>query len=315
MAKNQVQFQRGYSLFEFMDDYGSEEKCEQALFQWRFPEGYVCRECGNTTYCQLKSRKILQCNRCRHQHSLTSGTLFESTKLPLSKWFLAIHLLTQSKTGISAMSLKRELDVNYDTAWKLKHKLLQAMKESDDKHSLRGIVQIDDVYWGGKRRGGKRGRGAEGKTSFVAAVSVNPDGHPQKMRMTVVDGFTNDAIEQWSNRHLAPESTVISDKLACFSSTETAGCYHFGLKTSGNYELMDSPLFKWVNVMIGNVKNSLKGSCHSINPKHLPRYLAEYCFRFNHRFNLREMLPKLAQVAVRTPAMPYRLLKMAELSG
>lgn len=315
MTKNQIQFQRGYSLFEFMEDYGTQEKCEQALFKWRFPNGYVCRECGNTTYCQLKCRKLLQCNHCHHQQSLMSGTLFDSTKLPLTKWFLAMHLLTQSKTGISAMALKRELDVNYDTAWKLKHKLLQAMKESDDKHALNGIIQLDDVYWGGKRRGNKRGRGAEGKTPFVAAVSVNEDGHPIRMRMTVVDSFTNDAIEQWAAHHLSAGSVVISDKLACFRSTETVGCYHFGFKTSGNYELMDGPLFKWVNVMIGNVKNSLKGSCHAINPRHLPRHLAEYCFRFNHRFDLRSMLPKLARIAIRTPAMPYRLLKLAELSG
>lgn len=313
MAKNQVQFQRGYSLFEFMDDYGTEEKCEKALFRWRFPNGYVCRECGNTTYCRLKCRKVFQCNHCRHQHSLISGTLFESSKLPLTKWFLAIHLLTQSKTGISAMALKRELDVNYDTAWKLKHKLLQAMKESDDRSPLDGIIQLDDVYWGGKRKG-KRGRGAEGKTPFVAAVSVTDEGHPISMRMTVVDGFTNEAIEQWANHHLVSGSVILSDKLACFNSTKSAGCHHFGLKTSGNYELMDN-LFKWVNVMIGNVKNSLKGSCHAINPRHLPRHLAEYCFRFNHRFNLRAMLPELARIAVKTPAMPYRLLKLAELSG
>lgn len=310
MAKNQVQFQRGFSMFDFINDYGSEEKYEHALFQWRFPNGYVCRECGNTTYCQLKSRKILQCNHCRHQHSLINGTLFESTKLPLTKWFLAIHLLTQSKTGISAMALKRELGVNYDTAWKLKHKLLQAMKKFDDRHPLDGLIQIDDVYWGGKR-----GRGAEGKTPFIAAVSVNEQGHPHKMRMTVVDGFTSEAISQWASHHLAPKSMVLSDKLPCFSSVEAAGCYRLGLKTSGNYELMDSVLFKWLNVMIGNVKNSLKGSCHGINSKHLPKHLAEYCFRSNHRFNLREMLPELAQIAIKTPAMLYRLLKVAELSG
>lgn len=140
MPKNQVQFQKGYSIFEFMEDYGTEEKCEKALFQWRFPAGYVCRECGNKTYCQLKYRKLLQCNRCGHQHSLTSGTLFAHSKVGLTKWFMAIHLLTQSKTGISAMELKRQLAVNYDTAWKLKHKLLQAMKESDDKDKLGGIV-------------------------------------------------------------------------------------------------------------------------------------------------------------------------------
>lgn len=103
---------------------------------------------------------MLQCNHCRHQTTLTANTLFASTKLPLTKWFLALHLVTQTKTGISAMELKRQMDVNYDSAWMMKHKLLQAMKESDDRYPIGGIIQLDDVYWGGERRGGKRGRGA-----------------------------------------------------------------------------------------------------------------------------------------------------------
>lgn len=315
MAKNQVQFQPGYSLFEFLEDFGTEEKCEQALFKWRFPNGYVCRECGNTTYCQLKCRKLLQCNRCGHQHSLTSGTLFASSKLPLTKWFMAMHLLSQSKTGLSATELKRQLGVNYDTAWKLKHKLLQGMKEADDKRPISGIIQLDDVYWGGERRGGKRGRGAAGKTPFVAAVALNEQGHPVKMRMTVVKGFRTGVMKQWGKRHLAPGSVVISDKLACFTALNDADCHQIGFKVGGKLELLDHPAFKWVNVMIGNVKNALRGSCHAIGAKHLPRHLAEYCFRFNNRFDLKAMLPRLAKVAVRTPPMPYRLLKMTELYG
>jgi hypothetical protein len=315
MAKNQIQFQQGYSLFDFIEDYGTEKKCEAALFKWRFPEGYICRNCGNKTYTQLRCRKLLQCNRCSHQHSLISGTLFAHSKLPLSKWFMAIHLLTQSKTGVSAMELKRQLGVNYDTAWKMKHKLLQAMKEADDKVLIGGIVQLDDVYWGGESRGGKRGRGAAGKTPFVAAVALNKDGHPVKMKMTVIDGFRSDEIEAWATNHVHKNSIIISDKLACFRAVIEAGCDHISMKTSGNLDLLDHPAFKWVNVMIGNVKNSLRGSCHTVGKNHLPRYLAEYCFRFNNRFNLRKLLPKLAMAAVNTPPMPYRLLKLAEPSG
>ncbi len=121
--------------------------------------------------------------------SLTGNTIFANTKLPLTKWFLAMHLLSQTKTGLSAMELKRQLGVKYDTAWMLKNKRPQATKESDDKQPISGIIQLDDVYWGGKRRGGKRGRGAAGKTPFVAAVALNKEGHPIKMRMTMVDGF------------------------------------------------------------------------------------------------------------------------------
>ncbi|GEA03534.1 hypothetical protein KUL17_24310 [Alteromonas sp. KUL17] len=87
------------------------------------------------------------------------------------------------------MEVKRQLGVNYDTAWKVKHKLLQAMKESEDKSKIGGIVQLDDVYWGGEHRGGKRGRGAGGKTPFLAAVALNEEGHPVRMKMTVVEGL------------------------------------------------------------------------------------------------------------------------------
>ncbi len=316
MAKSKVQFQPGYSLFEFLKDYGSEAQCENALMAWRFPQGFVCPECGHKTYCRLKSRpRVLQCNHCHHQLSLTSHTLFASTKLPLTKWFLAMHLLTQTKTGLSAMELKRQLGVKYDTAWMLKHKLLQAMKEADDQRLISGIIQLDDVYWGGERRGGKRGRGAEGKTPFVAAVGLNRDGHPISMRMTVVEGFKTKAIGAWAKRHLASGSVVLSDGLACFRAVTEANCEHHGFVTGGDLELLDHKAFNWVNTMIGNVKNSLRGSCHAIGAKHLPRHLAEYCFRFNRRFELKKILGLLGQAVMISPPMPYRLLKLAEGHG
>ncbi len=106
MCKNKIQFQRGYSLPELFNDYGTEKQCTQALLQWKWPEGFICPKCSSSHFCTLKSRNLYQCNHCHHQTSLTSGTLFESTKLPLSRWFLAIHLITQSKTGLSVLELK-----------------------------------------------------------------------------------------------------------------------------------------------------------------------------------------------------------------
>ena len=99
MSKNKVQFQSGYSLVDFFRDYGTEEQCAGALFKWRWPDGFRCPQCGHDRHCALKSRKLFQCNRCRHQASLVSGTLFEQTKLPLTTWFLAIHLIAQAKRG------------------------------------------------------------------------------------------------------------------------------------------------------------------------------------------------------------------------
>lgn len=111
MLKNLIQFQKGYSLPELFRDYGEEEQCQAALFQWRWPNGFCCPACHSSHYCELKTRHLYQCNHCHHQTSLTSGTLFDYSKLPLTTWFLAIYLITQAKTGISALALRRELGV------------------------------------------------------------------------------------------------------------------------------------------------------------------------------------------------------------
>jgi transposase-like protein len=312
MCKNKIQFQQGYSLPELFKHYGTPEQCEQSLFNLKWPEGFVCPVCESKSSCRLKSRKIYQCNHCHHQTSLTSGTIFESTKLPLNIWFMAIHLLTQSKTSVSALELQRQLGVSYNTAWSIKHKIMQVMKERDDTIKLSGLIQIDDVYWGGEHRGGKRGRGSENKTGFVAAVCTNEEGHPLYMNLSVVKRFSNDEIKHWSQKHLASGSQVISDGLACFNAVKEAGCSHKKLVTGGGPECVEIEEFRWVNTMISNVKTALGGTCHAVRAKHLPRYLAEFCYRFNRRFKLRDMLKRFVYVAARTPAMPKRLLTMAE---
>ena len=145
MAKNQVQFQKGLSLVDFLSGYGTEEQCRGALLRWRWPAGFRCPHCGHRGYCEIAARGLYQCHRCHHQTSVTSGTIFEHTKLALRTWFLGMYLLTQPKNGSSALELKRQLGIGYNAAWRMKHKLLQVMKERDDSTPLSGIVQLDDA--------------------------------------------------------------------------------------------------------------------------------------------------------------------------
>ena len=107
--------------------------------------------------------------------------IFEATKLPLTVWFQGIYFMTQGKKGCSAMTLHRQLGISYNAAWRMRHKLMQVMMERDAEHPLGGIVELDDAYLGGERSGGKRGRGAPGKTPFVAAVETNDEGHPLRV--------------------------------------------------------------------------------------------------------------------------------------
>lgn len=135
------------------------------------------------------------------------------------------------------------------------------------------------------------------------------------MNMNVVDGFRTREIARWAKCHLSPDSHVVSDGLACFSAVKQAHCQHTAIVTGGGPECVTLETFTWVNTAIGNVNRSMNGVYHAINPKHLPRYLAEFCYRFNRRFKLEEMLPRFGYVAARTPPMPMRLLKLAEVHG
>ena len=312
MAKNQVQFQRGMSLGDFMAGYGTQEQCEQALFKWRWPRGFVCPECGGMTYCALKSRRLFQCNGCRRQTSVTAGTVLAGSKLPLTTWFLAMYLVTQAKNGVSSLDLGRKLGVSQNSAWLLKQKLMQTMLERESRRRLSGLIQLDDAYWGGRRRGHKRGRGAPGKTPFVAAVQTDEEGHPLRMSLNRVRGFRSKEIARWSRARLVEGSAVRSDKLACFRAVEQAGCSHTPILMSGPGVSRRRHALNWVDTMLGNVKNAIHGTYHAIRPKHLPRYLAEFSYRFNRRLDLANLLPRLAVAAAQTPPMPYRLVTLAE---
>ncbi len=312
MPRNTIQFQKGLGLHDFLEQYGTEDQCRQALYDLRWPTGYVCPECGNTTGCELKKRQIYQCHKCHHQTSLTAGSIFHGTKLPLRTWFLAIYLLTQRKKSISALQLSREIGVNYNTAWRLKHKLMQVMMERERGKKLAGRIELDDAYLGGEQAG-KRGRGSRNKIPFVAAVETTRDGRPMKIQLRRVRGFRKREIARYARSCLMPGSEVFTDGLWCFSGVTTADCHHNPMVAGGGRQSVQYSCFKWVNTMLGNVKNSLLGTFHAIRDKHVSRYLAEFEYRFNRRFDLPAMIERLLFAALRTPPMPYRLLRMAEV--
>jgi transposase-like protein len=317
MAMNRVQFQPGLSMPEFLQAYGTETQCEDALETARWPNGFRCPRCEEPAefyILRVKARKTFQCCSCGHQTSLTAGTVFHSTKLALTIWFLAIYLISQAKTGLSALALKRYLGVSYPTAWMIHHKLMQAMVEREARYTLSGQVQIDDVYLGGERSGGKAGRGSENKVPFVAAVSLNQDGNPSHAKLTPVPGFTLTAIANWAKNCLSPTAQVLSDGLACFSAVTEAGCQHQAIVV-GARKPKAVPEFEWVNTLIANVKTSLCGAYHAFGfAKYATRYLGAIAYRFNRRFDLRSLPRRLLIAAVNLRALPEPRLRLAENS-
>ena len=317
MARRAIQFQKGLSLSEFQRLYGTEDLCEAALEKTRWPDGFRCPRCGGNEHGLVYGRRLkrYQCRICRHQATLTSGTIMQATKLPLTTWFQAFYLIGQAKIGISSLELSCHLDVNYDTAWLLHNKVLKAMSDRDDAYVLRGKIQMDDAYLGGERPGGKAGRGSENKVPIIAAVSLNESGHPIHAKITPVIGFSSEAVGSWAMAHLDPDCTVLTDGLACFRSVITAGCSHEAVVTGGKHP-NDLPQFRWVNTLLGNLKTSLSGTFHAFNfDKYAKRYLGGYCFGFNRRFSLPAMTERIANAVCCCIPCTERDLRVAESYG
>ena len=317
MGINKVQFQKGLSMTAFLERYGTEEKCHAAAVALRWPNGFVCPECGEARHCTFERKGLTywQCSACRVQTTVMCGTIFESTKLPLTTWFLAMHLLTQAKNNVSALELKRHLGVRYRTAWLLKHKLMQVMSEREESRQLDGRVEIDDAYLGGELPGGKSGRGSENKVSFIAAVQTTDTGRPLRVCLKKLK-FTKEAIAEWAKTALAASAQVVSDGLWFFQAVTASGATHERTVTGGGPSSVKLEQFHAVNTFLGNLKTAYSGTYHAFDfAKYAHRYLAEVQYRFNRRFDLSSILKRLLIAAVATPPRPERFLRAAEHCG
>ncbi len=298
---------RGLSEAQFRETHGTEEKCRAVVEKLRWPTGFVCPLCGGAEGKWLRTRPKIQCRGCRHQVSLTAGTIFHATKLPLTSWFLAMWLIATAKDGISSVELGRRLGVKQTNAWSLKQKIMAVMAGRENAKRLDGRVEMDDVYLGGHRPG-KRGRGAAGKQPFVAAVSTSDDRRPRKMKLLPVRGFRKEEVKKLASQHLAPTSRLVTDGLRCWTAAAEAGLGHTAIVTGGGKRAAQWSPFKWVNTTLGNVKAAITGTYRRVGPEHAGRYLGSFAWRFNRRFQLDSLIPRLVHSAVRTAPLPYAKL-------
>ena len=296
---------RGLSDAAFRASYGTEAQCRSALEKVRWPSGFACGSCGHEGHCYLEGRRLYQCNRCKKQVSLTAGTIFHSTKLPLTVWFAAIHSVVTAKNGISSVELGRRLGVKQQTAWTVKQKIMAVMARREADTRLDGRVEMDDAYLGGSRSGGKRGRGAPGKTPFVAAVSTGAEGRPRKVKLAPVKGFRKREIARGAKRWLAPGTEVVTDALGCWNALDGVAASHRAIRTGSGRQAARMAPFKWVNTTLGNIKSAIAGTYRKLGPDHAERYLASFAWRYNRRYQLDTMIPRFVHAAARTQPIPY----------
>jgi len=270
------------TLLEFNERFGTEEQCRQYLFDKRWPEGFNCPKCNHNEYFNIKSRNRYQCKSCNYQASVTAGTIMDKTRTPLVKWFLAIHLMSSDKRGVSALSLKTQLGFkSYNTAWTMCQKIRRAMGKRNDDHVLSGIVELDDAFFGGSSQGGKRGRGTD-KTAVLVSVSLTDKGKPRNAKMEVIDNVDGETVTEFAKANILSGSEIRTDGYSTYSVLKESG-YSLVKK---KFDPKNEPKhLHWTHIIISNAKAFINGTFHGLDSVHLQRYLDEFCFRFNRRWN------------------------------
>jgi ribosomal protein L37AE/L43A/transposase-like protein len=262
------------SLKEFEARFTTEAACFAYLAALRWPEAFVCPQCGATQAWQT-TRGLWHCQHCTTQTSVTAGTLFHGAHLPLPVWFRAMWHITSQKYGANALGLQRVLGLgSYVTAWRWLHKLRRAMVRPG-RDRLAGCVQVDETYLGGRRKPGKRGRGAAGKTLIGIAVEDKSPAGIGRIRLQTLPDASADSLGTFVRATVAPGSRVHTDDWTGYATLPSLGYTHGILlpKDLKLPHLVASLLKRW---LLGTYQGAVK-------PTHLAYYLDEFTFRFNRR--------------------------------
>lgn len=287
------------NLSEFSEKFGNDESCRSYLYAKRWPNGFVCPKCGvMDAPFNISSRNLFQCKHCYRQTSVTAGTIFDKSRTPLKKWFLAIYLMSSDKRGCSALRLKRELGVAYDTAWTMSHKIRNAMKKRDEDYSLDGYIELDEGFFGSPSEGaGKRGRGTD-KTPVAVGLSLDDDGRPQFIKAAILEKVDGDAVAAFAETHIERGSTIGSDGLSVYKKLPEKGY----LRRAKKFDSKTHPdHLKWLHVVISNMKAFLNGTYHGVAKKHLQTFMDEFCYRFNRRFWPEQLFARTVCAAANAP--------------
>jgi len=290
-----------------VEDFATDEKCREALMHLRWPDGVRCLRCGHDQVTPVKARKVFDCNSCHYQFSVTVGTTFNDSHLPLTKWFLITYLMCESKKGISASQVYRMLGKrSYKTAWYLCHRIRAAMKEANPE-PLTGTVEMDETFIGGKVRG--RGWAAGWDNKEVVFGIKQREG---QLRFFHAEDVKSGTLAKYIKENVSGDVDVIM--------TDEMMGYPMALKRAGHsiekHKTIRHKDHIYVNGDITTngiesafslLKRGILGSWHKISAKHLSAYLDEMTFRFNNRNNpylFRDTMLKL----IEGPVVEYKVL-------
>jgi transposase-like protein len=308
------------SLIKFIEQFHSEELCVSYLFFLRYGNTYECLKCGNQRFSPITTRPHqYYCLTCKTQFSVLTKTLFENTKIPLHKWFLAIFLMVRDKRGISALTLSRELDLHRNTTMPMLHELRMLMAERDRAYKLYGLIEMDEFFIGAPSH--VQGRGTT-KNKVIIALSyqnITTNGQndefedtyqdstsevlserseidievPMYCKMLVVDALDSRTINQFVKDKIMSGSTIITDSYRGYNKL---------LELEINHQIedfsSDEIRYKYLHIVISNLKSYVLGTYHGLGGENLQVFLDEFCYRFNRRKMHESLFDRLLKLAV-----------------
>jgi len=311
------------SLIEFQKEFPDNEACAKHIAEQRWPNGFICPQCGHREAWYLSKRYLFDCKICRFQTSVIAGTIFHRTRTPLVKWYWMIYHMAMDKVGVSIAEMQRLLDIKqYRTAWLMAHKIRKAMADRDAGYSLAGLVEMDDSFFGPK--GTKRGRGSERKSTVLCAVSLYRDRYgeeyPGFAHMKVVDNASASTIKNFLERLGCGSTTKEGQDL--LKAIRTDGWRSYGRAAKGmdmsHYKVVlrdpkaAGKLLPWVHRVISNAKAVIRGAHRGVSEKHLQAYLSEICYRFNRRYWEKELFDRLVKACISTKTITHDHLVFGE---
>ena len=289
-----------YTIKEFNNQFPTDDSCLEFLLKARYPKGITCPTCQKETkYYKREGRKVYACEFCGHSVSPTAGTIFHKSDTPLRSWFYAMFLIANTRCGISAKQLERELGVTYKTAWRMFKQIRSLMNEQTKP--MNGSIEVDETYIGGKRKG-TPGRGAEGKTPVVG-LAHRDEG--QIMSKVVTDVKTRTVLPIiWNHVPREISNTIYTDELASYNLVQKLGYTHRTISHGKGEYARGLTHVNTVEGFWSLVKRGISGVYHAVSPKYLQTYLNEYGFRYNHRKAQAPMFSLLLDWVVATAEQP-----------
>jgi transposase-like protein len=275
-----------FSVREFFARFHSDDACLEHVMEVRYGLRHTCRKCGvvDATFHKIKDRRAYACAHCGDHVYPGAGTIFQDSRTPLQVWFYAIYLFVTTRHGVSGKELQRQLGVTYKTAWRMGQQIRTLMAKADGFEVLLGHVELDEAYVGGKRSGGKRGRGAPGKTIVFGMKE-----REGRMVTEVIPDVRRDTLREATLRNVGEGSVVSTDDLVSYGLLEHDGYIH-GVVQHGKKQ------YAWYDAEIGETfhtnhvesfwrlfKKSIASTHIHVSSKYMDRYLKEFTFRSNHR--------------------------------